>query len=265
MNNTINYKGKTIHFESAGQGSAVVLLHGFLESSQIWKAFAEDLSKEYRVVTVDFPGHGRSQIIGEVHSMEMMAETVKFVLDKLEITENVIVGHSMGGYVSLAFAQMYPDFIKGIGLFHSQASADSDETKENRRRTINIVRRNRIGFISSFIPDLFAEANIPKFQDEIDLLKKHASEISPEGIIAAIEGMKQRSSKLDLLMQAKIPFLFIAGKEDSRIPVQNVMAQAILPELAEVLILSNVGHMGFIEAKTETLQMIKGFLNQVYK
>jgi pimeloyl-ACP methyl ester carboxylesterase len=196
--------------------------------------------------------------------MEVMAETVKLVLDKLEINECVIVGHSMGGYVALAFAKQYPDFIKGVGLFHSQASADSEEAKENRRRTINVVKLNRAGFISNFIPDLFAEANVPKFQDEIDLLKKGASEISPEGIIADVEGMKQRSSKLDLLMHSKIPFLFIAGKEDSRIPVQTIMAQAILPEHSEVLILSKVGHMGFIEAKTETLQMIKGFLKQIY-
>lgn len=264
MSSTVNFKGKAINFECRGQGRVVVLLHGFLGALQIWNHFSEELAKNYRVIAVDLPGHGQSEVLEEVHTMELMAESVKAVLDELSITECVIIGHSMGGYVALAFAKFSPEMVKGIGLFHSQASADTEEVKENRRRTVNIVKMNRGGFISQFIPDLFAEASVSLFQGEIEQLKNMALKTSAEGIIAAIEGMKQRTGKLDLLMKSKIPFLFIAGKKDTRIPVQNIMAQAMLPELSEVLILANVGHMGFVEAKAQTLNMIKGFLMQVY-
>ena len=264
MSSTVKFKGKTINFECRGQGRVVVLLHGFLGALQIWNHFSEELAKNCQVVAIDLPGHGNSQTIDEVHSMDLMAETVKAVLDELRITECVIVGHSMGGYVALAFADIFPEMVRGIGLFHSQATADTEEVKENRRRTVNIVKMNRGGFISQFIPDLFAEANVSLFQEEVELLKNMALKTSAEGIIAAIEGMKQRTGKLDLLMKSKIPFLFIAGKKDPRIPVQNIMAQAMLPDHSEVLILANVGHMGFVEAKAQTLNMIKGLLVQVY-
>nr|NQU93435.1 alpha/beta hydrolase [Bacteroidota bacterium] len=157
-----------------------------------------------------------------------------------------------------------PELLKGIGLFHSHASADTVEARENRRRTINIVKLNRKGFISQFIPDLFAEENVDKYAHEIEALKTEAEETSAEAIIAALEGMKDRSGKLDLLHKTKMPVMFIAGKEDLRIPIQKVMAQAILPQHSEVLILGNVGHMGFIEAYNETLEMIRGFCHRTF-
>lgn len=264
MSNTINFKGKAINFVCRGQGRVIVLLHGFLGALQIWDEFSEELSKNNRVVAVDLPGHGQSDVLDDVHTMELMAEAVKAVLDELEINQCVVIGHSMGGYVALAFARLYPQLVKGLGLFHSQAAADSAETKENRRRTVNIVKLNRGGFISEFIPDLFAKANVAQFHSEIEQLKNLALKTSKEGVIAAIEGMKERSGSFDLLINLPIPFLFIAGKEDARITVQNIMAQAILPQHSQVLILANVGHMGFVEAKVQTLNMIKGFLIQVY-
>ena len=264
MNDSVSFKGKDIYYENRGQGRAVVLLHGFLGARQIWNEFSEELAKSYKVVTVDLPGHGQSDVLEEVHTMDLMAESVKAVLDKLEINECVIIGHSMGGYVALAFARLFPKVAKGLGLFHSQAAADSEETKENRRRTVNIVKLNHGGFISEFIPDLFAKANVLKFEEEIEQLKNLALKTPKEGVIASIEGMKQRSGSFDLLINSQMPFLFIAGKEDARIPVQNIMAQAILPQHAQLLILANVGHVGFVEAKAVTLKMIKGFLMQVY-
>jgi pimeloyl-ACP methyl ester carboxylesterase len=173
-----------------------------------------------------------------------------------------MVGHSMGGYTTLEFARQFPDMIKGFVLFHSHASADTEEARENRRRTINIVKLDKAGFIKEFIPDLFAEENDEKFADEIVALQKSAAETPPQGIIAALEAMRDRSGKIELLLNAQVPVLFIAGKEDKRIPVQNVMAQAILPKHAEVLILGNVGHMGFIEARNETLDMLKCFVRK---
>ncbi len=260
---TINFKTHSISFKDEGRGKIIVLLHGFMESLQIWDDFTAVLSKSFRVVRVDLPGHGETPVIDKVHSMALMAEVVKTVLDALKIDKCVMIGHSMGGYVTLEFAKQFPELLAGFCLFHSHAGVDSEQAKENRRRTINIVKINRSGFIQQFIPELFAKSNIKKFAGEIQNLQNQSANTSAEGIISAIRGMKERTGSLDLLINTNLPVLFIAGKDDARIPIQNIMAQAILPSHSEMLILGGVGHMGFVEAEKETLGMIEGFVRRV--
>ncbi|MCF8367257.1 MAG: alpha/beta hydrolase [Bacteroidales bacterium] len=262
MSNFIDFEDQRIHFTDSGKGKALVLLHGFLESLKMWDDFTKELSTQFRVIAIDLPGHGRTEVFRGTPSMQKMAASVKAVLDHLKIESCVMIGHSMGGYVTLEFAYQFPHFLRGISLFHSQASADTEEAKENRRRTINIVKLNKAGFINQFIPDLFADENVNKFQDEIKAMQLAAANTPAEGIIYALEAMRDRTSKIDLLLNLNIPILFIAGKEDPRIPVQNVMAQAILPRHSEVLLIGNVGHMGFVEARDETLAVLKCFVSR---
>jgi len=263
MNEIIKFEDHKINFSDHGKGLPIVLLHGFLESKEMWNGFVEGLSNEFRVICIDLPGHGKSPVYKGSLTMEIMARWVKAVLDQLQVKRCIMIGHSMGGYVTLEFALQYPEMLAAYGLFHSHASADTEESKENRRRTINIVKLNKAGFINQFIPDLFAEENVEKFDGEITKLQEIASETPAKGIIAALEAMRDRSGKIELLLNTVVPVLFIAGKEDSRIPVQNIMAQAILPQHAEVLILGKVGHMGFMEAKTKTLEMVRCFVKKV--
>lgn len=260
---TITFKGKELHYEVSGKGNTLVLLHGFLESLSIWDDFAEQLSRQFRVIRIDLPGHGKTAVLDEIHTMELMAAAVKAVLDGNDVERCAMIGHSMGGYVTLEFARQYPEMLSGIGLFHSHAGADTQEAKENRLRTIEVIKLNRTGFIKQFIPDLFAESSLEKHHAEIEKLWKIAGSMTSQGIIAALHGMKDRSGKLDLLLNTNIPVLFIAGKEDTRIPVQNILAQAILPKHCEVLVLGEVGHMGFIEAKQKTLHMVSSFVTKV--
>jgi len=136
----VDFKNGSINFEAYGSGEVLVLLHGFTESLKIWYDFKDKLAKKFHVILIDLPGHGMSSIINEVHSMELMADSVKAVIDHLRISSAVMVGHSMGGYVSLAFARKYSSLLKGMGLFHSTSLADSDENKEARERAIAIIR-----------------------------------------------------------------------------------------------------------------------------
>lgn len=262
MKQFIDFESGKVHFDDQGDGPAVVLLHGFLESLRMWDYFIKHLSKNFRVVAIDLPGHGKSDVYNHGLTMTIMANWVKAVLDHLRIKRCVMVGHSMGGYVTLEFAMQFPEMIKGLGLFHSHASADTEEARENRRRTINIVKLDKAGFIKEFIPDLFTEENAVKYAGEIAELQKRSVETPPQGIISALEAMRDRSGKIELLLNTNVPVLFIAGKEDKRIPVQNVMAQAILPAHSEVLLLGNVGHMGFIEAREKTLDMLRCFIRK---
>ena len=132
----LNFKGTDIFYEDAGKGSAVVLLHGFLENVTIWNSLKEELLSRYRVITIDLLGHGKTGCLGYVHTMEMMAETVKAVLDELMVRRVSLIGHSMGGYVALAFAEAHPDDVKALVLVNSTTSADSEVKKKNRDRAV---------------------------------------------------------------------------------------------------------------------------------
>jgi pimeloyl-ACP methyl ester carboxylesterase len=263
MKNFIDFRGKKIYFQASGKGPAIVLLHGFLESGEVWKSFARRLSDSFQVITIDLPGHGQSEYTGPVAAMDDMAEAVRHVLKSLNISSCLMVGHSMGGYVTLAFAEKYPRIIKGLVLFHSQAGADSHETQIARERTIALVKKDHQSFIKNFIPDLFDPSNMKKFAKEIEILKEMAQKTSKEGLIAALEGMKMRPDRQHVLLNSKMPVLFIIGKNDSRIPMEVVIPQTLLPEHSEMLLLDHVGHMGFIEASIKTFAALKGFAERV--
>jgi pimeloyl-ACP methyl ester carboxylesterase len=262
MSEFISFHETPIHYRATGTGPWVVLLHGFLESVEIWDGFANQLEKDFSVLMVDLPGHGRSGVVDEVHSMVLMAESVLAVVDHLKIDSFSVCGHSMGGYVGLKLAEMCPGKVKSVALFHSHAAPDDETTKENRRRTINIVKLNRTNFIHQFIPDLFAEENRERLAHEIEILTNRAASTSVKSVVAAIQGMKEREGSLDFLMSTEIPLLFVIGKNDSRMPYNKLMAQAMLPAHAEIMLLDKIGHMGFLEAPEKTLTVVKDFFKR---
>ena len=259
MTQFIDFQNNKIAYKSEGEGPALVLLHGFLENKNMWKRFSDFLKDDFTVISIDLPGFGESGVLGEVHSMEFMADCTKAVLDAENINECVMAGHSMGGYTTLAFAEKYPEKIKGFCLFHSHASEDPDEVKKNRERTVEIVKKDRTGFIAAFIPDLFAPDNRARFMPHIRQLQEEALKHPTEGITAALLGMKERTSKVALLTQTKAPVLFIIGKQDSRIPLNKIMAQAMLPAHAELLIMEHAGHMAWLEDEYNTIHKLRCF------
>lgn len=176
-----------------------------------------------------------------------------------------MVGHSMGGYVTLAFAAKYPEMLKGICLFHSHPFPDSVEDRKNRNRTIKLVEQDKFNFLASYISSLFPQGSQRKFGKEIKKLVERAKEIPKEGIIAALEGMKIRKNQSALLRSVTVPVLFIIGLKDTKAPYTRLWKMVSLPKQSECLILRNVGHMGYIEAPEETLSMIKGFARKAFK
>jgi len=258
------YKNKEIYFNICGKGKTLLFLHGFTESSEIWKYYSVFLSKYYSCMTIDLPGHGKSEALNGEHSMEEMAEIVKNILDINAITECILIGHSMGGYVALAFAEKYPELLKGLCLFHSSALDDALEIKQNRDKTIEIVKNNKHAYLNQFIADLFAPENRIKFQKEIAQLIQIAGSMPTDGIINAIIGMKNRKNRSEILKNNNVPVLFIAGKKDTRVPLEKIIQQITLPIHSESLILDNVAHMGYIEAKELTMKTIFYFAKKIY-
>ncbi len=255
--------GKKIRYSDHGEGVAIIMLHGFIERIEIWESMSDELSKTHRVVCIELPGHGQSELIGEVQTMESMATHIKQLINQLAIDKFVMIGHSMGGYITLAYAEMFPNDLLGVGLFHSHALADSDEVKIGRERTVDIIQKDRDGFIFNFIPELFSDKNREFCNDQIIWLQKGAKNMSKESLIACLRGMALRTDKLDFLTSTNIPIMFIIGKDDSRSPYHSVLAQAALPYHSEILLLGDCGHMGYIEKADETTRFVQSFVSNL--
>ena len=212
MQDFIIYKNSKIAYSDVGKGSAIVLLHGFLENSTMWNEIAKELSKKNRVVCIDLLGHGNSDCIGYIHTMDDMAEAVKEVLKSLRLRKFYIIGHSMGGYVSLAFAEKYPKNIKGLCLLNSTTQADSEERKELRLRACNMAKTNYKSLVNMSISNLFTDDTREEFSLEIEEIKKEALRIPIQGYIAATKGMRLRENK-EFILQKIDKRLIIAGSK----------------------------------------------------
>lgn len=256
----ITYRNKKIAYQVEGKGPAVMLVHGFCEDSNIWEEFRADLLEEnYRVIRIDLPGFGRSEVLPSV-SIEQMAEAVHAVLMKLKANEIIFIGHSMGGYVGLAFARLYPKMLRGLGLFHSHPYADSEEKKENRRKSVEFIKRQGHAlFVKQLIPSLFNEkfANSNAFL--LEKLTYRAAKGKSAGIIAAQEAMIEREDETKVLSEIEVPVLFIIGEEDQAVPPESI-EQIHLPQAASIHILEKVGHMGLFEASKKTQLIVRQFL-----
>jgi pimeloyl-ACP methyl ester carboxylesterase len=265
MTGTIKFKDASLFFRDEGKGDAVVLLHGYLESSGIWNGFGELLAKQYRVISMDLPGHGKSSPVCENQTIEIMADTVNAVLDHLEIGRAVIIGHSMGGYVTLAFAEIFPEKTPGYCLFHSHALADSEEKKMNREREIELVRSGKKSLIVNVnIPRTFAIDNLDKMAAEVERAKQIALGTKDYGIICALHGMKSRPDRQRVLRESSVPVMIVAGRKDNNIPFPVYEQHFSLAKHTEVMILENSGHMGFLEEMDKSLKGIAGFLKKIF-
>ncbi len=257
----ILYKNTKISYSDTGKGTAVVLLHGFLENKNMWSEFISDFSKKNRVITIDLLGHGETECLGYIHSMEDNADVVHEVLSHLRIRKAVIVGHSMGGYVALAFAELYPDTLKAFVLLNSTSRADSEERKINRDRAVKAVKQNYANFIRLSIGNLFSEDNREKLTVEIEKVKTEALKTPLQGIVASLEGMKTRKDREVLLHLTSYPKVLLLGEKD---PVLNYTETKEQIESTNVqLITFPDGHMSHIENKNELKKTLLNFFKTI--
>jgi pimeloyl-ACP methyl ester carboxylesterase len=261
---TVVFNNKSISFTDQGRGRTLVLLHGFTESGKIWKEFSKKLCNDFRVIVIDLPGHGKSDGVADVHTMELQAEVVHHVLEARKIRECIMVGHSMGGYVTLAFAAKHPEMLRGFCLFHSHSFPDTTQDKEIRDRTIRLVQENKLSFITQFIPGLFPVEAREKYEKEIGQLIRRAGKMQKENIIAALEGMKERYDQCHILKTTSLPVLFILGLKDGKAPQARLWEMISMPANSESLILRDSGHMGYIEEPVRTLEAIRSFAKKTF-
>ncbi len=243
-----------IAFTVEGKGETIVLLHGFLESSTIWKNVVSAFKETHQIITIDLLGHGKTEKLGYIHSMETMAETVHAVLSELKGEKASIIGHSMGGYVALAFAEKFPQQLEKLVLLNSSTVADSEERKENRDRAKRLVKQNKQAFISMAIKNLFTDENRSALRTEINALVEEAVQLPEEYIIASVEGLKNRKDRTEILQQYSGEKIIIAGKNDPVVPFKEI--EAIAEKTNSTFISFEDGHMSYLENEEELLKVL---------
>lgn len=246
-----------VFYTDQGKGFPVVLIHGFCETHEVWNRFAQHLSKDFRVISVDLPGFGNSKLLPEGFSIGDTAERIISLLKQLKVTSCIPIGHSLGGYVTLAMVNQQASLFSGFGLFHSAANADSEERKAARNKVIEFVSKNGVpAFIETFIPPLFHDKRNP----HIPFAVKMALQTKPETLIGYAGAMRDRPDLTGVIQEFYNPILFIAGEKDSVIPVETLQKQVELAAKPHISVISNVAHMGMFENAAETLNLTREFL-----
>lgn len=248
-----------IFYTDQGEGFPVLLIHGFCETHQIWDGFSSELSKDFRVLTIDLPGFGKSKLLNEPFSLADVGSRVIELLTELRIESCIPVGHSLGGYVTLAMAHQKPELFNALGLFHSTAYPDSEERKFSRNKVIAFVSKHGVApFIESFIPPLFHDMTNP----HIPGLVKRSSQTNVTTLIAYVKAMRDRPDRINVLQEFQGTILFIAGEKDSGISADSVRKQASLATKVDFNLLPEVAHMGMFESERKTLSLVHKFLSR---
>lgn len=258
MQKELIYKNKKLSYQINGEGPCLLFVHGFCEDQRMWESFVEEFSEGYTLLIPNLPGFGQSEAHEQL-SIAEMAEAMQAILVAEQIPVVAWVGHSMGGYVGLAFSELYPELLSGLCLFHSHPFEDSEAKKENRRKSMAFIEKNGSKkFVQELIPMLFSK--------EFRLLQKPlvasftaiAEEQSQKGILAATQAMIDRPDRRIILQNTEVPVLSILGEQDQVIP-QDLSWVNLAPSALTVLI-EEAGHMGFLEAPNQCLAALEGWL-----
>jgi pimeloyl-ACP methyl ester carboxylesterase len=255
-----NHSCVRLHYERQGRGLPVVLLHGYCGSSRYWREIVPALSSRYDVIMPDLRGHGASPATDEGYSMEQLADDVAGLLDELRLERVYLFGHSLGGYITLAFAERYADRLLGFGLVHSTSLPDTEAGREGRLKTIEQIRREGVqAFVDGLIPKLFATEHRQKMAAKIEEAKAIGAGTSTQGAIGCALGMRDRTDRTHVLVGTTLPVLLLAGAEDE-IVAPDRRFPAAAPHIT-ALALPEVGHMGMMEAPEPFVSALLAFLD----
>lgn len=263
---TINFRNKTISYTLHGAGKPVILLHGFGEDSSIWANQIDKLKQEYLLIIPDLPGCGKSEILDGDCGMEDYAEAVKVLWDKEsegKVEKNfTVIGHSMGGYISLAFAKKYPELLNALGLFHSSVFADNEEKIKARKKNIEFIEKNGAKlYLKTSIPNLFSENTKSNQPQLIEKTIGLFGNIPAETLIQYTNAMIKREDTTSVLKSFSKPILFLIGLHDNAVPLETSLKQCYLPEVAQVNFLKNSGHLGMLEQPDLSNKFLRNFLS----
>jgi pimeloyl-ACP methyl ester carboxylesterase len=262
----ITVNGCSVYYKVIGQGKPVVLLHGFGEDSSVWnKLISADngrLTTDNLLIIPDIPGTGKSELLkGDDISISDHADCMKAILDKESISQCTMIGHSMGGYITLAFAEKYGRMLNGFGSFHSSAFADDEEKKATRRKAIEFIKVNGgFAFLKTSLPGLFSEKCKAEHPEVVEAFVEKSKAFTNEALIQYYYAMIGRPDRTEVLKSFSKPVLFIIGDKDAAIPFEASMKQCYLPAISDVHIMQGMGHMGMVEEPEKCIEYIINYL-----
>lgn len=258
----VTVEGFTMAYEEQGQGEAVVLLHGFCGSSAYWEKIGPMLADEYRVIMPDLRGHGSTDAPMGAYTIERMADDVVALMDRLGVSKFTLLGHSMGGYVTLSLAQRYAERLKGFGLIHSTAYPDGEEAKEKRLQAVATIGNKGITpFVDGLVPGLFAPELRETLTEEVNRAKEIGYKTPPQGASGAALAMRERADRRDVLSSTVLPVLLVAGENDAVIPIERTFTTEG-PSVTKAVI-KGAGHMSMYEAPEQLAAVIRDYLSGV--
>ena len=248
-----------------GTGLPVILIHGFSEDLSLWNDLTTTLSQKYKVIALDLPGFGKSKPIESPFSLFEIADLVHdYITKSLKIESFVVLGHSLGGYITLALAKSYPQSVLAFGLINSTSFADTDEKKANREKTIEFI--NKYGapfFLQAFVPNLFTPENQTKLSKQVTRILKMGIDL-PDSVLASyMLAMRNRPDLSHLLNQYE-NILLVAGLLDPHFSYKDIISEiGLLKQFNNGHIFENVAHMSMIEAEKQLGIVITEFLNNI--
>jgi pimeloyl-ACP methyl ester carboxylesterase len=266
MEKRLEINGKKIFYRVVGEGRPVFLVHGFGEDGAIWKNQYERI-KGFQFFVPDLPGSGQSEIVNDM-SMEGMAGIIHAMVEKeLEPSQTIdMIGHSMGGYISLAFADKYPSRLEGLGLFHSSAFPDSDEKIATRKKGIDFIQTHgAFEFLKTLIPSLYGPVTKEENPGMIEEHINSAHNFSGAAIVSYYVSMIERPDRTHILKTTKLPVLLVMGRFDQAIPLKDGLKQSHMAELSYIQVLERSGHMGMVEEINRSNELIINYLNRTEK
>lgn len=260
MTKELLYQNKKIQYQIIGTGKPVLLIHGFGEDSTVWRNQLEHLSSRCQLIIPDLPGSGQSELIDDM-SIEGMAEAMHAIIHEENIDACPVIGHSMGGYITLALVEKYWNHVSAFGLFHSSAFADTEEKKATRQKGIDFIRQHgAFEFLKTATPNLFATVTKQERPQLIDEQIATLHNFLPDSLVSYYQAMMARPDRTMELKNAKVPVLFILGKYDVAVPLEDGLKQCYLPEKSYIHILQKSGHMGMLEEKDTCNGILEKFL-----
>ena len=257
---TILYQDKKIIYRNIGSGDPVMFVHGFGEDGTVWNDQIEFFRNKYHIIIPDLPGSGRSEMINDM-SMEGLAEVLHSIIHEENISTCTVIGHSMGGYITLALVENYWNHVNAFGLFHSSAFADTQEKKETRKKGIEFIKlHGAFEFLKTATPNLFSPHSKEQIPNSIDEFIESLKGFSADALISYYNAMMKRPDRTAVLKNTKNPVLFIAGENDNAIPLADVLKQCHLPEKSYFHLLKKSGHMGMMEETEKANRILEEFL-----
>lgn len=258
----LHINGFFMEYQDQGSGIPLLLIHGYPLNSTLWKPQIEGLIDTARIITPDLRGFGGSDPVEGVYTMDLLARDCKELLDNLGEKQRIVVGGlSMGGYVTLAFQRLFPERVEAMILAATRPGPDSTEAKANRDRGVETaLEQGTPAIVDSMLPKMMSPKTYAEKPDLVRFSRNIMETSSVEGIIGALQGMKDRPDSTPLLPHINKPVLILHGADDQLIPVKEAEAmQAAIPN-AQLQILPDAGHLLNIEQPELFNKAIEQFL-----